>query len=141
MQFASFFQGAYSSAAGVWGKLGQFLYERMWQMIEELITVDFAQSAAVQAFLAPSTFYRIMYMVKQFFGGFISPTEWIELVYYLGKGFTYLQFSAISLAFTWNWLDNFLFIPLADETTMGLFNWYKAIIQTGSGFTETKAAW
>ncbi|HUY01472.1 MAG TPA: hypothetical protein VMV49_18055 [Candidatus Deferrimicrobium sp.] len=46
-----------------------------------------------------------------------------------------------TLTFTWNWLDNFLFIPLEDETTMGLFNWIGYIITTGNPALGTKAAW
>lgn len=81
--------------------------------------------------------YTGVWAVKQFCGGFISPTEWVELAFGVGFGFKIQSCPKLSFAlnFVWNWWDNFLFIGLEDQTTMGLFTWLGYISQGECAFT------
>ena len=78
--------------------------------------------------------YRVFYTAKQVLGGFISPTEWFELAYYFiskGHDFTITINGQTSFTgnFVWNWGDNFYFLWLEEETTMGLFKHLGARMQ------------
>ena len=90
-----------------------------------------------------SYFYRAVYIIKQVTGGLISPTEWVELFFYVGLvgdsqwvDFSFGSYLGINnrighfLAdFAWNWGDNFYFIWLQQETTVGLFKWLGYVVQ------------
>lgn len=87
-------------------------------------------------------FYKAVYGIKQFAGGFISPTEWIELgvsgigMAFFGKGIwggpsieSWPNIANQIMQFGWNWGDNFYFIFLKDETTMGLYKWMQSGVE------------
>ena len=74
---------------------------------------------------APSKLYQAIYAIKQIAGGFISPMEWVELVFLGFKG-TSLNFAHGYSNFLWNFGDNFLFLLFEDETTWGVFKFFGA---------------
>jgi hypothetical protein len=83
----------------------------------------------------PLQLYRIIYITKQLFTGLMSPTEWVELVYFLSHSFTQIEFKSALVTHLWNWGDNFLFLPFADETTLGVFTflYWAAVGEPGRG--------
>jgi hypothetical protein len=64
------------------------------------------------------------HVAKQIVGGFISPTEWIELLWFcFSSDHQELVMPNSALQFVWNWGDNLLFMWFETETTIGVWRW------------------
>ena len=81
--------------------------------------------------------YRIVYGLKSFVAGFMTPTEWVEGLKLVLTGST-LQFSNAIIQWLWNFGDNILFGFVKGQTTWSLF---KAISAAAQGDWSHFTAW
>lgn len=90
--------------------------------LTQVIQVNFLISLGI----TPSHFFRIIWLTKELLGGIlVSPTEIVELAWYVGtgvfgSGFRELEFSKGWMTYLWNWGDSLLFAFFEDENTYGL---------------------
>jgi hypothetical protein len=78
--------------------------------------------------LGPPLWFKILYYMKQFVGGLVSPTEWIEGFYFGFKGVMFTIANPL-VNWLWNFGDNIGFAVFEDDTTWGIFKAFSFALQ------------
>ncbi len=97
-----------------------FIKFRPWQEQLKMLW----EVGALRAFKASAWLNYLragLYIAKAAVGGLMSPTEWVELIYFIAMGKQW-GFDSELANFMWNWGDSLFFLWwFTEETTIGMF--------------------